>query len=545
MIKRNLVGKNSDLGADDKDAMRWRLFTEYFDGLVIITDSEGAITFISGLPKGADTSKMLGAKASDWVNSEDRAVASKGFKYVIESGGQASFEIRAHGFDNAESWYRVKAGPIRDGDRIVGLMALCSNITEAKRILEEAEGSKSAMVNLLEDINKARIDNESARAKADAILLNIGDGLAVVDASGRVEIVNGRLCDMMMRQMKDLVGKSWTDVLRLKYGDGKDVPPESNPTKQVLNLKTKVVTAPVISESMRYFLPRSDGKATAVQITASPIIADGKITGVVSVFRDVARELELERIKTEFVSIASHQLRTPLSTVNWYSEMLLSNDVGSLNEKQQDYMKEIYQGNQRMIDLVNALLNVSRLEVGAFIVEPTQVDTKEVVHNVIKDLDPQLKEHGIKMEETFDKNLPKIQADYSLVHMILQNLVTNAIKYTSTKVGISLSLQDGVLINSKDRKDLSGVLIKVYDDGMGIPEAQKERVFTKLFRADNARMRDPAGSGLGLYIIKSIIDQTGGEIWFDSEENKGTTFYVLAPISWMEKRSGTRKLIEK
>jgi signal transduction histidine kinase len=252
----------------------------------------------------------------------------------------------------------------------------------------------------------------------------------------------------------------------------------------------------------------------------------------------------VDQAKTEFVSLASHQLRTPLTTVNWYSEMLLTGDVGPLNEKQREYLNEIYKGSKRMGGLVNALLDVSRMEMGTFIVEPEPTDIPLLARSVVSELQPQLDQKSLQFIAKYADNLPIMNADPKLLRMVLQNLLANAVKYTPPKGQIKLELNlataRGQIIPTQGPG--SNILIKVSDTGYGIPRANQDKIFTKLFRADNVRAKDTEGTGLGLYIVKGIVDQAGGQIWFESEENQGATFYVTLPLAGMKKKSGTKTL---
>lgn len=250
-------------------------------------------------------------------------------------------------------------------------------------------------------------------------------------------------------------------------------------------------------------------------------------------FQDVTKEREVDQAKTEFVSLASHQLRTPLSAINWYSEMLLAGDAGKINKEQTKYVNEIYNGNQRMVDLVNALLNVSRIELGTFSVEPESVRFEDLVDSVVTELQSDIKRKKQIVSLKFAKGLPKMDADPKLLRMVVQNLMSNAIKYTPEKGTIEL----------KADKARGGKRIEfsVVDTGMGIPKQQQEQIFTKMFRADNAKESDTDGTGLGLYIIKSVVERCGGSIRFKSIEGEGTTFYVVLPIK-MKIKKGARPL---
>ncbi len=409
-----------------------------------------------------------------------------------------------------------------------------SKIAQGEENTQYLEKIKTATLNLLEDLDTTKARLEEGKLKDEAILSSIGDGMIVVDQDEKIVLVNQRTEDMLGFSPEEMLGRVWHEIINLHTESGMPLPVEERPIRQAFSTQKRVSVLPLITPSKTYYFVRKDKTRFPVEIVASPIILNGKLLGAVEVFRDITREKEIERVKTEFVSIASHQLRTPLSTINWYSEILLSEDSGPMTKDQKEYLNEIYRGNQRMIDLVNALLNVSRLEVGAFIVEAKPISLEAVAKDVLNEVKPQVMNKHIILKENYSKNLPNVDADYSLARIIFQNLITNAVKYTPA---------GGVVEVEITLKDKDTVQIKVKDNGIGIPKQQQEKIFTKLFRADNARETDPDGTGLGLYIIRSIIDQTNGKIWFESDEGKGTAFYIAVPVQWMRSKAGTRKLV--
>ncbi len=259
---------------------------------------------------------------------------------------------------------------------------------------------------------------------------------------------------------------------------------------------------------------------------------DGKPVKMVGVDFDITKEKQIDLAKTEFVSLASHQLRTPLTTIGWYTEMLLSGDVGNLNDEQKSYLKEVYTGNQRMVTLVNSLLNVSRIDMGTFAIEPRPTNLTELMAINVKEQRPQLEKKKITLVENYDPELPLVNVDPKLIGIVVQNLLSNAIKYTPEAGKITLSLN----------KNQEAVTFAVADTGYGIPADAHDKIFTKLFRADNVRAKETEGTGLGLYIVKSIVEQSGGKVWFESEENKGTTFYVFLPIRGVSAKPGNKEL---
>ena len=250
------------------------------------------------------------------------------------------------------------------------------------------------------------------------------------------------------------------------------------------------------------------------------------MSGVVVVFRDVSEERTIERMKTEFVSVASHQLRTPLSGVKWFLEMLLSGDAGKLTNKQYEFIQEAFDSNDRMIHLVNDLLNVSRLETGKIKPEFKKVDIKKIIEDVIKEHEMVLKAKNCKIKLDTDKGSFKILTDPSLFRQVFQNLFDNALKYSDqTACGIIVELK-------KEGKKY--IKFSVIDNGIGIPIDKQYMIFSKFFRAENATRKETEGSGLGLYICQLIIESLGGRIWFKSpvhprKKEKGTIFTTVLP----------------
>lgn len=395
--------------------------------------------------------------------------------------------------------------------------------TMAEKLRELYEGLETK-------VRERTRDLEQAKATDEAMLASIGDGLAFINPEGRVILLNGAAEHMLGWKNKETLGKKFEEVVKIGGEENEIIPPEHSPVSKVLRSHTSVSTT--TTDPYRY--TRRDGTTFPVAMTISKVSLQNSLLGLIIVFRDITIEKDIDRAKTEFVSLASHQLRTPLSTINWYAEMLLAGDAGKLNEEQKKYLEEVYKGNRRMVELVNALLNVSRLELGTFTVEPEPTDIAALARSVLDEQKPAIDMKKLTLKPSFPKDLPKITVDPKLLRMVFQNLVANSVKYTNEggHIGIAVS-------SDKANNELH---FTVSDSGIGIPKNQQKNIFAKLFRADNARESDADGTGLGLYIVKSIIEHSGGTIRFESEENKGTAFYVALPMEGMEKKVGTKSL---
>ena len=338
---------------------------------------------------------------------------------------------------------------------------------------------------------------EESKIKDEAMLSSIGDGIIAIDAKGKIVLMNKAAEKMIGWKLSEAEGKTLDDIVPLVDEKGVKLPVQKRP-------RTAVFTRGTVIKTEDYYYVRKDKTIFPVAITAAPVIVKGKVIGVIDAFRDVTQERLVDRAKTEFVSLASHQLRTPLSAINWYSEMLLAGDAGKLNKTQADYVNQVYAGNQRMVDLVNALLNISRIDLGTFAVDPEPTDFCEVAKSVLAESKPMIATKKMDASCECEKGLPKVNADPKLIRIVFQNLLTNALKYTPDKgkVVVSVAKQD------------KNVLIKVTDNGYGIPESSKDKIFTKLYRADNIREHDTEGTGLGLYMVKAIVEDSGGKVWF-------------------------------
>lgn len=358
----------------------------------------------------------------------------------------------------------------------------------------------------------------------DDIAHTIGEGLLVIKRNKKILFFNAAA--------EELTGFLAEEVLDLPFGK----------KLKFVNEETEKLNDHFIEEAMRsrrvkvvsrdIALIHKQGHLIPLAVNAAPLLnKDNKVTGCIIVFRDVTREREIDRAKSEFVSLASHQLQTPLSAVSWHTEMLLDARIGQLNKKQKEFLHAIYEGNQRMIKLVNSLLNVSRIDMGTLSVNPKPTDIAKLTDNVLEELLFRVDIKELEITKDYGK-LSKLKVDPQLMRIVLQNILSNAIKYSREKGKINISM-------SKDKENF---MLAIQDHGYGIPKEQQPKIFSKLFRADNVKSRKVEGTGLGLYVAKSVIDAFGGKIWFKSQENKGTTFFITIPLRGVRAKDGSRTL---
>ncbi len=247
-----------------------------------------------------------------------------------------------------------------------------------------------------------------------------------------------------------------------------------------------------------------------------------EIKDLANSFNEMAGNLrELDRKKSDFLSVAAHQLRTPLSGLRWTFNMLLNGDIGPISDNQKTFLMKGYENNIRMITIVNDMLVADKLSFSRTNYEFKEVNISDLIDNVLSEISSQASKRNISIEyKNKSKDLPPAYVDTELIHVVLQNLLQNAVKYTI----------DGGKIEIDVKKEENHLIVSIADNGIGIPEDQQKDVFTKFFRARNAVKQETDGSGLGLYIAKTIVEKNGGIIYFESHDGKGTTFYFTVPL---------------
>lgn len=373
---------------------------------------------------------------------------------------------------------------------------------QVKERTEKIEASRKALSDALEDIKREKAVAEEEKEKTVSIIRNFSDGLMVFNNQDELTIINPEAQGFLHLQEIDVVGRSAAELSGL---------PELSPLF--------AVTGAAMEEISRSELEVN--KDLILEVSVVFIEREQEQIGKFVILHDITREKTVERLKSEFVSIAAHQLRTPLTSIKWILTSLLGGDFGPLNPDQQEYIGKTNQSNERMINLVDDLLNLSRIEEGRYVQTKDRFALEELVQKNIENIKFKLKNKAVEI--SFDNTAQggAVLADKEKINLVVQNLIENAANY---------SLSGGrVVVRLFEDGEKHEVVFSVQDSGIGIPEDQKARIFTKFFRAQNAIAAQTVGSGLGLFINKNIIESHGGRIWFESEVGKGTTFAFALP----------------
>lgn len=357
--------------------------------------------------------------------------------------------------------------------------------------------SREALMNILEDVKEAKEEAEQERDKTAAMLKNLPEGILFFNKNKELSSINPQA-----RKFFELE----TEVIGKKIEDLKEGPLSS--------------LIKVIGEELKEVRRRELGleQGLIVEVTTVPMTR-GEGLGTLVLVHDVTREKRVQRMKTEFVSVAAHQLRTPLSGIKWTLKMLLDEELGDLNEEQKEFVEKTYKSNQRMISLINDLLNVSRIEEGRYVYKPEVTSLENIAREVLGNLEEEIIKEDIEIVFNKPEKPTSIKVDVEKLRLAVKDLVDNAVRYSPTEGRVEITIE----------KEDDEVQFSVKDNGIGIPKEQQDRIFSKFFRASNATHKQTEGSGLGLFITKNIIESHGGEIWFESEPKEGTTFYFTLP----------------
>ena len=365
---------------------------------------------------------------------------------------------------------------------------------------KELEKAKEALIHMLAEAETARQEMEEEKNRTMSIIYNFTDGLLFFDKRKRFSLINPKARYFLgIKEERRMIGKTVLELPSLRL------------LHKLINENRKVSREEVYIR-----------KDLVLEVTIVLIFTEKNITGYLVILHDITREKLIEKMKTEFVSLAAHQLRTPLSAIKWTIKIFLEGDLGKINKEQKEFLEGAYDSNEKMITLVNDLLNTTKIEAGKYVYKPILVNIKDMVEEAIILCKEKAEKRNITIEMNRPKQkLKKINIDVERMKIVFANLFNNAINYTPPGGKIIVSL-------NQTKKEIT---FSIKDNGIGIPVNQYKRVFTKFFRATNAIRKETEGTGLGLYIAKNIVEAHKGKIWFESRENTGTTFYITLPIN--------------
>jgi signal transduction histidine kinase/DNA-binding response OmpR family regulator len=343
------------------------------------------------------------------------------------------------------------------------------------------------------------------RERADAVLAAASDGLVLIASDGRVDCANPAACEMLSRSAKSLLGKKVS--LHALVGDEHADQLES-----------------AVGESVELHLADGDAPVVATARLVAVDDASDRHLGTVLALHDITAEREIADMKNEFVSTVSHELRTPLTSIKGYVDLILDGDAGEINEIQREFLGIVKENSDRLVELINEMLDISRIESGRVHLRVEPMSVYDAVEGAVDTFRAVMSQTGRSVNVHLPAQLPPVASDRDRVGQVLINLVSNALKYSpgGGEVDVSAHHTGGF------------VTISVTDHGLGISAEDRKRLFTKFFRVDSQMTREIGGTGLGLSICKTIIELLGGEIGVKSRLGHGSTFWFTLPVAPLE-----------
>lgn len=352
--------------------------------------------------------------------------------------------------------------------------------------------------------------------KLQAIFENAGEGIFVVDKEEKFKTLNKTAENLLGWTEKEIVGKTENEFLEIFDDKKRPVHKDGGCLPNDVWKKGKSAAFNNFS-----FL-KKNGERIVVDLSVAPILDGAKkpVAGIF-LFRDVSGFYKVEKVKSEFITVASHQLRTPLTATKWFLELALGEKP---DKKMKTFLKNAYESNERIIALMADLLSAARLETSEIVPNSASADLAGLAKLVAGEQKEKIKKKKIKLSfKIADGKMAgwKVKIDERFLRQAIANLLLNAIMYTPAEGKIT------IILEKKGRE----AVFAVKDTGCGIPKDEQKMIFQKFFRGTNVFKKETQGTGLGLYIVKAILEIFGGKIWFESEENKGTTFYFTLPLS--------------
>lgn len=414
-------------------------------------------------------------------------------------------------------------------------------------VVNELNDTKKAMLNLLEDayeaqdkmlmqsdnLAKALSESQNFAKKAEIerenyllLISSLGESVIVLNKDNKIEILNASLLSLLKTDYDSVHNHTLIEVI--KAVDSSNIDISTNTIDDILKSETP-------RRLKTFTIERKDGVKIYVSGSVSPVFnrKTNEKQGLIITLIDVGEEMSLEEARINFISTASHQLRTPLTSIKWFSEMLSSGEAGGISEEQKQYLEQINMGIDRMINLVNYLLRTARVESRRTKIIPIEIKVRTVIENCIKKLELDLKKKN-QTVEIIGEDLPLIPLDPDYANEVFMNILRNA----------SLYGKDGDKIIVERKKVGDHALVSITDHGIGIKDEEKARVFEKFFRSEDAIISSPDGTGLGLSFVYTLVHEWGGMISFDSEPGVKTTFHITIPFTGMKAREGKIKLTE-
>lgn len=366
-----------------------------------------------------------------------------------------------------------------------------------------------------------------ATTQSTAILQSLSDGVIVCDPEGIVITANPAVERILDLPLEDLVILNMNELFVRLFGTHSKTIPFAD-----------LVAHPLDNDGQpRSFTMKAQVGTRVVRLTVDPVlITANDIMGTVAVLRDITRETESERLKDEFIGTVSHELRTPMTSIKGYTQLLAMGSLGAINDTQREFLNTITTNAERMISIINDLLDITKIETGAVELNPQPIHLAEALGNVVLDLQSALQDRQHDLVINIPPGLSLVRADAHRFDQVLSNLLSNAVKYTPRGGRVTVDVREVTeeAVPEHLREDLRRgryVLVNVIDSGIGIPPHEHDLIFERFYRTENPLKIEAGGTGLGLALVRPLVRLFGGRLWLQSAPGEGSTFSFVVPVA--------------
>ncbi|GAB4203862.1 MAG: hypothetical protein OHK0022_28430 [Roseiflexaceae bacterium] len=453
-------------------------------------------------------------------------IVAAGFQVMLISSGATLLLLLLLGVLLARSvTYPIRtlagmAGALANGD-----LSRRANLSSADEIGQLGH----ALDHAADTITRLLDEQAKNLGELQAIMTSIADGVLAIDAKGTVMLANPAALALLNSRSEALIGQPLEVLLAVEH--------------VALVDGMQAIIGQIRSELTDLDLSVTEGRVTlgaqVLSLRSAPIVRERSILGAVMVLQDVTAAVIAEQVKSDFIAVASHELRTPLTSLKGHIDLLFLLDTANLSDDQQTSLATIRRQANNLVQLVNDLLEMARIEQGRLIAERVWIDPALVLREVLAELESQAEGRAIRLLPAFSPQLPQLWIDPLHLRRILVNLIANAIKYSPDGKVVTLrayELADPIQLPSPpvnphwSYHDQRSVVLEIEDRGVGIRAEDQPKIFTRFFRSHNPRSTEAGGTGLGLAITQALVQLHGGQIGFRSVEGQGSCFWVRLPV---------------
>ena len=512
-ISRDITAHKDAEQALRESEEKWRSFVENAPNFITVIDLNYTIQFINNTPPQITADQVIGQSFFNFVPLEHHDDTRRAFEQVRQTGEATSHDLKG---GVTGEWYTIRVGPIKNDNKVVGFMTIATNITDRVQIEEGFRENETWLHALVADIPQL---------------------IGVANLDGHMTFLNRAWYKLTNRTPEESLGIRWLEAIHPQ-----DIPKIRAKWKRALKDNKPY--------QVEYRLRISDASYKTIDSVTIPVRDEsGDVINWVDIGTDISERVQARaalqeakdaaeyasRAKSEFLANMSHELRTPLNAIIGFAEILGDEILGSINDEQQDLVSNIHTSGHHLLEMINKILDLSKIEAGQMDIQPENFSAIEALEEVNTVIHALSNKKQISTTTKYTQNI-RIEADKIKFKQILYNLLSNAIKFTPEGGSVTTEFEQIPLESDISRDAL---LVRVTDTGIGIAPEDHPKLFQSFTQLDASRSREYEGTGLGLALTKRLVELHGGEIWVESEKEKGSTFLFTLPLQQHETPTST------